>query len=1192
MTSSEYESELVYIKRVDLRGFKTFGKKVTIHLDRGLTIITGPNGSGKSNILDSVKFALGELSPKELRGETIGDLIHKSTQAVSTRSAWVAVQFDNNDRRIPIDAEAVTVSREFRRGGEGIYRVNGKRTSRKQLTDIFSSADIQVSSYNIVPQHAITRLAEVTTEERRRIIEDMIGIAVYDVKKASAQSELQHADVNLQVASAKIEEVRLRVESLEKERNDYLKYVQIRNEITQLEAKALSYKIKKARAQVGQLEEGIAKHQLQLQQLKTKRDELLQQKSSVESAKRDYEESVAQKGSTELLEVQTAMGDATATIARLRAQAEATQANVKALQKQKKELEQNSVEITQKVANSRKELRDLRSRQTRLSREIGIVQTQVEESSKKLSDLREKLGENNKEAEDLERSINSLTHRIIKFDAQIKASATKIDLLRNNCETLKSRKEEYETLLQNVVKRIEELASVKRDEETRLADIESKMSEYADMKVQKAKEIDYAAEVTKRADSALIEIEAQRDLADNLASDEKALSLIERKAKTGAVAGIYGRLSSLVKVKGKYAKAVEAASDGWMKSLVVKDIEAAVRCIELLKEAKIGRIKLMPLEDINPPQATRRSDELHDILGPIMDQLVFDQPFAPAVQYVFGDTVLASNQKSAFLASLKGIRAVAVTGDLYEPGGAMETGYFRQPFDISKLLLSGKTVEQLKNTLTSLQRLAGKVKEEIARIDREILDQTKSKGLSENLIHSTEKEISSFTENLERARRVIEDTDSRMDRLAHEIATEQVVLNASQTQKSKIRERLIEYERSKGSLKLRSRSAAILEKENEHSGLMHELNELVRQKIETDSRIESLGSAITVIEPSAEQTKIQSTSIDKRLEKLAAEQTLMQTELSKYEDQVRHLEGRRKELTDEVAALKVKRGEYTTQLNGIDQEITEILDKIDTLNVDLANLNGSSKQGEMQVEFHMNQLKELGYTDIVGVADEEIEGVERTLPVLKKELTSIGGVNELAATQYEEVKENYQHLASRIYDLEKEKLSIVQFMNELDNQKLEAFMKAFNQVSQSFNEIFSTVTGGAGRLFLEEPESPFEAGADIRLQFPGKTEMTIGSASGGEKSVGTVCFILALQAIHPMPFYIMDEIDAHLDVVNSQRLAELLKAKSKGSQFIVVSLKDVTIARADSVYGVFIQDGTSQVVALPMQQVRAVGRAK
>ena len=310
---------MVYIKRIDLRGFKTFGKKATVQLGRGLTIITGPNGSGKSNILDSVKFALGELSPKELRGETIGDLIHKGAQSTSAHSAYVAVQFDNHDRRIPVDSEAVTISREFRRGGEGIYRLNGRRISRKQLTDILSSADVDVSSYNIVPQHSITRLAEVTAEERRRIIEDMVGIAVYDTKKTSAQAELQQADLNLQVASAKIEEVRLRVEQLERERNAYLKYQQIRKEINELQAKSISHKIKKAREEASTLESELTEHQKQLQELKAKRDQLIQQKSQLESEKREYEDSVSEKGSSKLLEVQRTIGDVSATIATLQA---------------------------------------------------------------------------------------------------------------------------------------------------------------------------------------------------------------------------------------------------------------------------------------------------------------------------------------------------------------------------------------------------------------------------------------------------------------------------------------------------------------------------------------------------------------------------------------------------------------------------------------------------------------------------------------------------------------------------------------------------------------------------------------------------------------------------------------------------------------------------------------------------------
>jgi chromosome segregation protein len=1182
----------VYIKRVDLRGFKTFGKKATVHFDRGLTIITGPNGSGKSNILDSVKFALGELSPKELRGETIGDLIHKGAQASTTRSAYVAVQFDNHDRRIPVDAEAVTISREFRRGGEGIYRMNGRKVSRKQLTDILSSADIQVSSYNIVPQHAITRLAEVTTEERRNIIEDMIGIGVYDIKKTSAQAELQKADVNLQVASAKIEEVRLRVESLEKERNDYLKYTQIRKGLNELQAKAISYKVKNSRNQANELEQDIAQNQQQLQELKANRDTLIQQKSKLESEKREFEDQVAEKGTNKLLDIQRVMGDVNAAIARLEAQANSVEATTKSLEEQKTNLEQNSVEILAKIDGSKNELHDLETQLGTVLEIIAAEKAGVDESLRTLTDSREKLGERNKAAEEIDYTINLLNARILRFDGQIKASTTKVDLLNNHIRTLRSRKEEYENTIQNVRKRLSELEAVRKEEEARASSADKKTAEYSTLKGQRLKEVEHATGVVKRAALALAEIETQRDMAQNLAADDKALCLIEEMAEAGTVAGVYGRLADIVKVKNGYSKPVEAAAAGWLKAIVVKDMETAISCIEVLKRTKVGRVKLIPLRGLTKPRTVQVNDDNEEILGPIVDQLEFDESFQTAVDYVFGDTVLTTSQKSAFLTSLKGMRAVAITGDLYEPGGGMETGFFRQPLDLSKLLLNSQTVEQLRSTLSSLERMATKADEEIGRLEQEIVDQSKNRSQSLNLITLTEREIATFKENLERASRVIEETAQRIEQLTREIGTEEAILEACKSEKMRLQEGpLREYERTRDSLRSHSQSTELVEKENDHSRLANEFNALIHQKIELESRIQSLKSTIAILEPTIEQTKTQTTAIDSQRLQLAEELDRNRSKLSEFEDQLKQAQSDRDRISQELAGVKERRDEYNDQISEVDEEITRILEKLDSLSSKTADLTASHKHQTMQIDFHLTELKELGYTEIVEVVDNEIEAVEKNIPALKKELSAFGGINELAASQYEEVKENYKHLASRIYDLEKEKLSIVQFMNELDQKKLEAFMKAFNQVSNSFNEIFSTVTSGVGSLFLEKPETPFEGGADIKLQFPGKTMMSIGSASGGEKSVGTVCFILALQAIHPMPFYMMDEIDAHLDVVNSQKLAELLKSKSNGSQFIIVSLKDVTIARADAVYGVFIQEGVSQVVSLPMQEVRAVGRA-
>lgn len=1183
---------MVYIKRVDLRGFKTFGKKATVHLDRGLTIITGPNGSGKSNILDSVKFALGELSPKELRGETIGDLIHKGAQASTTRSAYVAVQFDNHDRRIPVDAEAVTISREFRRGGEGIYRMNGRKVSRKQLTDILSSADIQVSSYNIVPQHAITRLAEVTTEERRNIIEDMIGIGVYDVKKTSAQAELQKADVNLQVASAKIEEVRLRVESLEKERNDYLKFTQIKKELGELQAKAISYKVKNARKQANELQQAMGENQQQTLELKTNRDTLIQEKSKLESEKREFEDQVAEKGSTRLLDVQRTMGDINATIARLEARANSIEETSKSLERQKKEIQENSVEVIAKIDASQKEIQNLETQLCQVAEIIAAKKDRVDESLRMLTESREKLGERNKNVEQIDYTINLLNNRILRFDGQIKASTTKVELLNNHIRTLGSRKEEYENTLQNMKQRLSELEAVRAEEEARARSADKKASEYSDLKEQHQKEVCHATKVVERAGLALAEIETQRDMAQNLAADDKALLLIEEMAEAGTVVGVYGRLSDIIKVRNGYSKPIEAAAAGWLKAIVVKDMETAISCIEVLKRTRVGRVKLIPLNGIAKPQRVQIQDDHEEILGPIADQLEFDESFQNAVDYVFGDTILTVTQKSAFLASLKGVRAVATTGDLYEPGGGMETGFFRQPLDMSKLLLNSETVGQLRSTLSSLEKMAAKAAEEIGRLEQEIVEQSKSKSQSQNLITLTDRELTTVKENLDRASRVIEETAQRVEQLGREIGTEEAILEACKSEKVRLQEGpLAEYVRSRDSLRVRSQSAELMEKENEHSRLTSEYNSLIHKKIEIESRIQSLKSTVAVLEPSIEQAKTQTTAMESQQLQLTGELEQTRTKLVEYETQLKQAQSDRDKISQELAGLKERRDQYNDQISELDREITKILEKLDSLNGKSADLNASNKHQQMQIDFHLNELKELGYTEIVEVDENEIESIEKTVPALKKELSAFGGINELAASQYEEVKENYKHLATRIYDLEKEKLSIVQFMNELDQQKLEAFMKAFTQVSSSFNEIFSTVTSGVGSLFLEKPESPFEGGADIKLQFPGKTMMSIGSASGGEKSVGTVCFILALQAIHPMPFYMMDEIDAHLDVVNSQKLAELLKTKSNGSQFIIVSLKDVTIARADAVYGVFIQEGVSQVVSLPMQEVRAVGRA-
>lgn len=1179
---------MVYIRRIDLRGFKTFGKKVSLNLDRGLTVVTGPNGSGKSNVIDSVKFALGELSAKELRGGTITDLIHRGSPHAAVRSAYAAIQFDNTDRRLPVDADLVTISREFRRGGEGIYRLNGRRVSRKQLTDILMSADIQVSGHNIVQQHAITRLAEVTLEERRKIIEDMIGIAVYDSKKAEAQLQLQQADLNIKVASARTDEVRARVEGLEKERNDYLRSQQLKKETGKFQAQLASHRISEIQSQIADLRQKANEKQQTIEQMKAKKDETSKDRERVESERRDYEETVLEKGSADLFKIERMLGDANANIAGLKAEVESSKNTIKSLEQQRSEIVTHAEDASRSAAESDTEIASYRVRLSELVELLNAKRREHDALSQSLTESRKKLSKESSEADVVEKQITELTRQLIEADAQAKGSTSKITVLDGHIQTLKSRREESSNLATGIKSRIGELEKLLEDERSRLKTIEENLSEYAKVETEKQDEVAHAAEVSEKARLTLAEVESQKSVAEALASDESALEMIEDMGRSGAIAGVHGRLYDLVRFKEEHRRAIEAASAGWMKSIVVKNIDSAIACIESLKRTKLGRVKLIPVESLYSPKKIEPPMHIEGVIGPIEALVEPLGPLEQAVNFVFGDTVLTATQKSAFMVSLEGQRAVSVAGDLYEPGGGMEIGYYREPLDTRRLVPKQSAIADVASAVSSLESLLERSKKDLQRLREEILNLTDSKAKSKNLIEAMAREADAIKQNLERTARAIENSDNRVTALCREIEEERSILEASADSRRELQNRLDLLTKERPTYGLKEKSAELAELESKHTALYDELNKLIQSKLQLESRISTLESSVAAFTHTQSQVKVQTESIEKQTAELRSKIGTASQTLTREQESITQLQDQRQGILDNLTSAKTRRGEFERELKKLESELMKTINGLEPLNREVANLDSAVKEKEMRASLLWSEVKQLGYSELVDVSPQELPSLEASLDALKRELDRIGAVNELAVSQYEDQKTNYKQLATRIYEIEKERHAIVEFMNELDKKKFDMFMRAFNQINGTFQEIFAKITGsGRGRMALEFPEDPFKGGVDVLLEFPGKSEMTISSASGGEKSVGTVCFLLALQAIHPMPFYMFDEIDAHLDVLNSQRLAELLRERSKGSQFVVVSLKDTSISRANRVYGVFIQEGVSQVVSMPMAEVAA-----
>ncbi|MDQ1280399.1 MAG: hypothetical protein QG670_1662, partial [Thermoproteota archaeon] len=343
-----------------MRGFKTFGnKKVGIPLNRGLTVITGPNGSGKSNILDAVRFVLGDLSARSLRADKMSDVIFDGGQSGSSeaaRMAYVSVQLDNSDRQIPLDVDSVTVSRRVDRTGGSEYFLNGKQASRSQLVDILSIANLSSSGYNIIMQGTITRLADLTPEERRKLIEGLIGIAEYDAKKTEAQIQLQQAETNFRIASARIGDVQTRMESLEEERNDALRYNFIQKEIKQFQAILCSHRLSILDIERTDLLNRLQQKSITVESLKKQQSQLQSERDNVESERRKFDEEIADKGNVRLVSIQRTLGEVMANMAKFKMEVEAGTASLRGLTRIREERLHQLEVIERTIRDTRKNL--------------------------------------------------------------------------------------------------------------------------------------------------------------------------------------------------------------------------------------------------------------------------------------------------------------------------------------------------------------------------------------------------------------------------------------------------------------------------------------------------------------------------------------------------------------------------------------------------------------------------------------------------------------------------------------------------------------------------------------------------------------------------------------------------------------------------------------------------------------------
>lgn len=1181
-----------YIKKIELRGFKSFGpKSVTVTLDRGFTVITGPNGGGKSNIVDAVLFALGELSTRRMRAENLKSLIFHGSphlKVKKTKFTRVLIQFDNSDGRIPVDTSTVTLSRKVSENRESIYRLNGRRSSRSRIQDVLSMAGISSIGHNVVLQGAVTHMAEVSSNERRKIVEDLIGIGQYDAEKADAEEKLRAAEISIRMAMGRIDEVQKRVDALERERNELLRYGFIQNEVKRFEAMKLFHEISEIEKKIANLTLKIEEIRDRVEKLRKLREQLRSRRHDVEKKWRMLSGEIVEEGGSRVVKIQIEIGDLKAKIAELTTKINAGTASVEGLRKVRENNFRQLKTIEEEIAENRKRVRQLKRAHKRVTKEIQLKQSQKETLAEKATELWQDLDKNSEKIHGIEEQLDKLSQKLIRLKSGYAQSRTTIRILSRRLEELKSRKEKFVPNLDELKKSHEDLKEVLKEQKRQLRNLKRALEKKILEKNVVEQEIREAGKIADSAREAVVEFLAQREMAEKVAAEEKAMRSIEELAELGVISGVYGRLRDLVKIDGKYRRAVEAAAAGWLDSLVVRDFDAAFTCAETLKRLKLGRIKIIPLQELSNIKSSE-TPAVEGINGPAAVLVKCSRRYEPAITFVLGDTAVAVDDKTALTVSREGYRTVTVDGNLYEAGGGLEGGYYRAPINFSAIIPSESAIKSLDQAVDALQKHLATRGTHLASFEEEINENRVRIARLSKAITTLEDEIGRVGRNVKSTQRNIRRVDKRAEGLRRVVEKKKEEKNLQKAEQRAVAKQIWKLRPQLAALRRKTDPAEIQKMELQRDKLSEETIGLRQKLVSVKTELSTLQSKYdNVLKLAGENIKVQLRKMGQQLEREQKEVQEALKQKEQLKETVLKLGKDRDELSHTILYAKEESRTFMTKIDSIDEKLDKIRGEYEQADQIHNQLKLNLQTSQFRLEQHQSRLKELGYEKPLEVTPRQLEQVEVSLRMMRLEQERLGAVNQLALSHYREQASRYKQLSLRMNELEREKQTILSFMDKIEKEKRRVFMGDFNRINGDFRKYFSKLTGGGeGVLKLENPENPFSGGIDMMVQFPDKPFILVNGASGGEQSVAAVAFLFALQDFTPASFYLLDEIDAHLDALYVGKLSELLVEEAAKAQFVVITLKPEMVEKAGKVYGVYEVNGVSHVISMPNQMVSA-----
>ena len=1168
----------MYLKAVEINGFKSFGEKVYIDFNRGITSIVGPNGSGKSNILDAVLWVLGEQSYKNIRAKESQDVIFSGGKEKKPASkAEVSLIIDNADRYLDFDDDIVKITRRIHISGENEYLINDSKSRLKEIGNLFLDTGIGKTAYSVIGQGKVERIINSSPKEIKSIIEEAAGIKKLQANRVEAVRNLSSIEINLDKVEIILNETRENKNKIEKQAELAQKYIDLKDEknslakgiyMTELEQKEKSFaenEILRENSQKDctELEDRLNKSLERLNFIDLEKEEVKKEKILIDSRNKELRNTISEKEKEKAV----------------------TSERLDNVKKDKLSKEGYAIHVDNKLNKKNEEEKDLKNQKEEISQNILELENSNTEFEGKISDL-EKI---KKEKNDL------LESRIKKIrDLELEKQMTSNDI-ENNEKRLKSSQDEvknFQLELESLNKKFEETNKEKDSLNSQLEAKKNELTKTEERNEFLASQLSEISKMINKFTQEIREFEYQEKTSSGklealVRMDENNEGLFKgvKEVLASGIKGIDGVLLSTINFDEKFEKAIEAAVPGNLQDIIVEDKEVAKKAIQFLTERKLGRASFLALDTIKPNKREYKGS-MNGVLGLAADLIRADKKYQKVIDFIFGGLLIVENIDIATDILNKNLFAgniVTLSGDLVSSRGRI-TGGENQKSTINQIFERKKEIKSLEEKVSDLKNKISQGNNKREELSIKLEKYEDELGEIDNLEDGIRKTIDILKKDVDNLVEKSEKISKDIRNLNFNIEDAEKYKTSYQNKINNSANAIEEIEKHIQSLKKDNEADEILLKK-----ATSDIEDLNKQF--SDTRILYLNNKDKI-----EQLDKSIFEVEQEIKELQVEKEKTDLKIQEYVANIKELEELEEELLkqiEEYTQLYHSENRDIEKLNEREQNLSneerELLKDKSKLETDLLHARDRFKKNtealeklELDIEFLKEKLVELQEVEAQNIEIEKLKSSKDYLRTLDNKINNFGDVNLLAINEFKELKERYDYLASERDDVVKSRKQVMDLIQEIDEKIHEDFHTTYQNINENFNKMCEeTIRNTEGRLNIINPEDFDNCGVEIFVKFKNKKKQPLSLLSGGEKSMVAIAFIMAIFMYKPSPFTFLDEIEAALDEKNTKNLLGKLRDFTDKSQFILITHNKETMKESDSIFGVTMNKeiGISKIVS-------------